>query len=63
MFTPMAFTVVFALVGALFALTVVPVLLSYFMTAKISGEDNFIQFVSPRGFTHRCSSSAFACVG
>ena len=42
MFTPMAFTVVFALVGALLlALTVVPVLASFFMTAKVSEEDNF----------------------
>jgi heavy metal efflux system protein len=42
MFTPMAFTVVFALVGALLlALTVVPVLASYFMTKKVSEEDNF----------------------
>jgi cobalt-zinc-cadmium resistance protein CzcA len=43
MFTPMAFTVVFALVGALLlALTVVPVLCSFFMTAKVSEEDNFL---------------------
>jgi cobalt-zinc-cadmium resistance protein CzcA len=43
MFTPMAFTVVFALVGALLlALTVVPVLLSFFMTGKVSEEDNFL---------------------
>ncbi len=43
MFTPMAFTVVFALIGALLlALTVVPVLLSFFMTAKVSEEDNFL---------------------
>lgn len=42
MFTPMAFTVVFALVGALIlALTLVPVLASYFMTKKVSEEDNF----------------------
>jgi heavy metal efflux system protein len=42
MFTPMAFTVVFALVGALLlALTLVPVLASYFMTKKVSEEDNF----------------------
>ena len=41
MFTPMAFTVVFALIGALLlALTVVPVLASYFMTKKVSEEDN-----------------------
>jgi heavy metal efflux system protein len=41
MFTPMAFTVVFALVGALLlALTLVPVLASYFMTKKVSEEDN-----------------------
>jgi len=43
MFTPMAFTVVFALIGALIlALTVVPVLCSFFMTAKVSEEDNFL---------------------
>ncbi len=42
MFTPMAFTVVFALVGALLlALTLVPVLASYFMTKKVSEEANF----------------------
>ncbi len=52
MFTPMAFTVVFALVGALLlALTVVPVLLSYFMTAKISEEDNFIIRFAKRVYT------------
>ena len=43
MFGPMAFTVVFALIGALIlALTVVPVLCSFFMTAKVSEEDNFL---------------------
>lgn len=43
MFTPMAFTVVFALVGALLlALTVVPVLCSLFMTGKVSEGDNFL---------------------
>ncbi len=43
MFVPMAFTVVFALLGALLlALTVVPVLCSYLMTAKVSEEDNFL---------------------
>ena len=43
MFRPMAFTVVFALIGALIlALTVVPVLCSFFMTAKVSEEDNFL---------------------
>jgi cobalt-zinc-cadmium resistance protein CzcA len=42
MFKPMAFTVVFALVGALIlALTVVPVLCSFFMTKKVREEDNF----------------------
>ena len=41
MFTPMAFTVVFALVGALLlALTLVPVLASFFMTGKVREEDN-----------------------
>ena len=46
MFTPMAFTVVFALIGALLlALTLVPVLCSFIMTAKVSEEDNvFIRF-------------------
>lgn len=40
-FTPMAFTVVFALVGALIAaLTVVPVLCSYFLTSKMTEKDN-----------------------
>jgi len=43
MFTPMAFTVVFALIGALLlALTVVPVLCSFFMTAKVGEEDNVL---------------------
>ena len=43
MFKPMAFTVVFALVGALIlALTVVPVLCSFFMTKRVSEEDNFV---------------------
>ncbi|MBL9219392.1 MAG: efflux RND transporter permease subunit [Opitutaceae bacterium] len=43
MFKPMAFTVVFALIGALIlALTVVPVLCSFFMTKKVSEEDNFL---------------------
>jgi cobalt-zinc-cadmium resistance protein CzcA len=49
MFGPMAFTVVFALVGALIlALTVVPVLCSFFMTAKVSEEDNFLIRFSKR---------------
>jgi cobalt-zinc-cadmium resistance protein CzcA len=43
MFKPMALTVIFALVGALvLALTVVPVLCSFFMTKKISEKDNFV---------------------
>lgn len=43
MFKPMAFTVVFALVGALIlALTVIPVLCSFFMTKRIREEDNFV---------------------
>lgn len=43
MFVPMAMTVMFALVGALLlALTLIPVLCSYFMTKKVSEEDNFI---------------------
>ena len=43
MFKPMALTVIFALVGALIlALTVVPVLCSFFMTKKVSEEDNFL---------------------
>jgi cobalt-zinc-cadmium resistance protein CzcA len=43
MFQPMAFTVVFALIGALIlALTIVPVLCSFFMTKKVSEEDNFL---------------------
>jgi heavy metal efflux system protein len=42
MFTPMAWTVIFALIGALIlALTLMPVLCSYFLTGKISEEDNF----------------------
>ena len=41
MFAPMAFTVVFALIGALLlALTLVPVLASFFMTGKVREEDN-----------------------
>lgn len=41
MFTPMAWTVIFALIGALIlALTLMPVLCSYFLTGKISEEDN-----------------------
>ncbi len=40
-FTPMAFTVVFALVGALIAsLTLVPVLCSYLLTSKVGEGDN-----------------------
>jgi len=43
MFVPMAMTVIFALIGALIlALTLIPVLCSYFMTKKVSEEDNFI---------------------
>jgi heavy metal efflux system protein len=52
MFTPMAFTVVFALIGALIlALTVVPVLCSFFMTAKVSEEDNFLIRFAKRLYT------------
>lgn len=43
MFTPMAATVVLALIGALLlALTVVPVLASFFLTKKITEEDNLL---------------------
>jgi heavy metal efflux system protein len=49
MFKPMAFTVVFALIGALIlALTVVPVLCSFFMTAKVREEDNLIIRIAKR---------------
>lgn len=42
MFTPMAWTVIFALVGALvLALTLMPVLCSYFLKGNVSEEDNF----------------------
>ena len=43
MFKPMALTVIFALVGALIlALTLMPVLCSYFLRGKITEEDNFV---------------------
>lgn len=43
MFTPMAFTVVAALIGALLlALTVVPVLCSLFMTGRVKEDDNVL---------------------
>ncbi len=49
MFIPMAMTVIFALIGALIlALTLVPVLCSYFMTKKVSEEDNFIIRIAKR---------------
>jgi len=49
MFIPMAMTVIFALIGALIlALTLIPVLCSYFMTKKVSEEDNFIIRVAKR---------------
>jgi len=42
MFAPMAWTVIFALAGALLlALTLMPVLCSYFLTGENSEEDNF----------------------
>lgn len=52
MFKPMAFTVVFALIGALLlALTIVPVLCSFFMTKKVSEEDNFLIRFAKRVYT------------
>lgn len=43
MFTPMALTVIFALIGALIlSLTLMPVLCSYFLTGNIREEDNFL---------------------
>ncbi len=43
MFKPMALTVIFALIGALIlALTLMPVLCSYFLRGKITEEDNFL---------------------
>ena len=49
MFKPMALTVVFALIGALIlALTLVPVLCSFFLTKKVHEEDNFLM----RGAKH-----------
>lgn len=42
MFTPMAWTVIFALIGALIlALTLMPVLCSYLLSGKITEKDNF----------------------
>lgn len=47
MFHPMALTVIFALVGALIlAITVVPVLCSFFLTKKVSEKDNWIIRIS-----------------
>ncbi|MBL9188408.1 MAG: efflux RND transporter permease subunit [Opitutaceae bacterium] len=52
MFRPMAFTVVFALIGALIlALTIVPVLCSFFMSKKVSEEDNFLIRFAKRVYT------------
>jgi len=49
MFKPMAFTVVFALVGALLlALTVIPVLCSFGMTGRVREEDNFLVRLAKR---------------
>ncbi|HEU5078745.1 MAG TPA: CusA/CzcA family heavy metal efflux RND transporter [Opitutaceae bacterium] len=49
MFKPMAFTVVFALIGALIlALTLVPALCSFFLTKKIKEEDNFAVRIAKR---------------
>lgn len=43
MFRPMAFTVIFALVGSLgLALTLMPVLCSWFLRGKIKEEDNWL---------------------
>ncbi|MDB6019447.1 MAG: cation transporter [Pedosphaera sp.] len=43
MFKPMALTVIFALLGALvLALTLMPVLCSFFLSGKIKEEDNFL---------------------
>ncbi len=43
MFKPMAVTVIFALVGALvLSLTLMPALCSYFLSGKMSEEDNFV---------------------
>lgn len=43
MFKPMALTVIYALIGALiFSLTLMPVLCSYVLRAKISEKDNFV---------------------
>lgn len=47
MFRPMAITVMLALVGALIlALTLVPVLCSFFMTKKVKEEDNWLMRVA-----------------
>jgi cobalt-zinc-cadmium resistance protein CzcA len=49
MFKPMAFTVVFALAGALLlALTLVPVLCSFFMTARVREGDNILMRLAKR---------------
>ena len=51
MFKPMAFTVVFALIGALLlALTLVPVLCSFFLTKKIKEEDNLAIRLAKRAY-------------
>ncbi len=51
MFIPMAFTVVCALVGALLlALTLVPVLASFFMTKRVSETDNFAIRLAKRAY-------------
>lgn len=51
MFQPMAFTVVFALIGALIlALTLVPVLCSFFLRGRISEEDNLLIRAAKRAY-------------
>ena len=52
MFVPMALTVIFALIGALIlALTVIPVLCTFFMTKKVSEEDNWLIRMAKRVYT------------
>ena len=52
MFVPMALTVIFALIGALIlALTVIPVLCTFFMTKKVREEDNWLIRAAKRIYT------------
>ena len=58
MFTPMALTVLMALLGAaIFSMTFVPAAVAIFVTGRVSEKENLLHAGAPSGCICRCSAA------